>query len=605
MKNLKRLVAVVLCLTIVFSVFTLVGCNDEKTPEGTVSINFWYDCGLQTQSVYRELISTYNSTQGPTDGVYVVGSRKSGIASSARTQITGGNPPNVIMISDSVFKAYARDGLFLDLSNYLSSGSGAYDESSIPQNMVDRFKISVGSNGSKTYVGAGESTLGVPFASNPTVLFYNVKMFNDQGINIISVPEEELSSYNSEHGTNFAAHGYAEYTVGYLTGDAANFKSSQNLSGKTVVKVFNNAVPMNWEELRNISKYFTKEYNSSSPTDRAFATEWWFAHGWSVGGDCIGWDGEKYNFTLADDSANYLVVAPNGVTINGTTYAKGQTVKYEDKLNSSDISKCVSDGTIYELPSQKDALMEFLCLTGDTQTVIDGNVKGYGIAYYDKSYRNENFTAGKSAIVLNSFSSFISFENVLKDSVDMAVVYQYREYIGGSVYTDGGNEYLKVIGESYDGQVYTGELKNVNGTDVVGNLTSHDGIEALVIPKNSDSTKYDAAWKFIRWASGEEGQRILAKTGNIVPLYTSLALSDAFYSLNANKNYYAPALMSRTTDTGDWGYFEDGQWVTDWANDFNDKLRQGKQTLTEFLNANESKAQSACENTNVVIKGWR
>ena len=82
-------------------------------------------------------------------------------------------------------------------------------------------------------------------------------------------------------------------------------------------------------------------------------------------------------------------------------------------------------------------------------------------------------------------------------------------------------------------------------------------------------------------------------------------MSDTFYSLNEARNYYAPAMMSRTSDVGDWGYFEDGEWVTDWSDDFNNKLRMGTQTLSAFLSANGTKAQEACASTTMRIKGWR
>lgn len=399
MKRVKRILATACCLMMCCS--TLVGCAGEKIPEGATQITFWYDCGLQTQSVYRELIQKYNETQGITDGVYVVGSRKTGISTSARTQITGGDPPNAIMISDTVFKAYARDDLFLDMSDYYAEMPGCYSEESIPSNMTDRFKITVGSNGGKTQVGDGEKLLGIPFGSDPCILYYNKELFKGQGIHIISVPEEELDAYNDSHGTNFAPHGYAEYKVGYLTGDAASYTQSKSIAGNDVVKVFNNAIPANWEEFRNLNKYFTKEYNASSPTKRGYGNEWWFAHGWSVGGDCIGWDGEKYNFTIADETANYL--ATKSVTVNGHAYTAGQTIRYEDKINDSNVSSYVNDGSLYELPSQKDALMEFLRLTGTMNTVIDGDIKGYGLGYPDEYYRGEGFTRSETAIAAGAF----------------------------------------------------------------------------------------------------------------------------------------------------------------------------------------------------------
>lgn len=588
------------------SLLSFAACGEkEEVPEGSTEITFWYDSGLETQSVYRELVQTYNEGQGVEDGVYVLGSRKVGISESARMQITGGTPPNVVMISDTVFRTYAIEGLFHDMTEFYEEQPGDYSEEEIPENMVNRFRITVGENGQKTVVGEGETLYGVPFGNDPNVLFYNVGYFEEQGINIISVPEEELDAYNEEHGTNFAAHGYAEYKPGYLTGDAASLSASTSIAGDQVVKVFNNAIPTNWEEFRQLNKYFTKQYNPSSTTERGFGNEWWFANSWSVGSDCIGWDGEKYNFTLADETPNYLVTA-DSVTINGVEYTAGETVRYEDKIAEPGIA--TMEG-VYELPSQRDALMEFLCMTGSTDVIVDGSVTGYGVGYADGYYRSDGFLHEESVIISSGFSGRIGFDRALGDDFDMAVSYQYREYEGGSVYYEGGtgfgNEYLKVIGETYDGDVYTGELKEENGTPIEGNLTIHDCATALVIPERSDSSKYEAAWKFIRWAAGPEGQAILAKTGNVVPNQDSIALSDTFYSVGGEKNFYAAALMSRGSDVGDWGYFENGEWVTDWSSDFNNRLRMGIDTLSDFLANNQEMAQTACAETTIRIKGWR
>ncbi len=47
-----------------------------------------------------------------------------------------------------------------------------------------------------------------------------------------------------------------------------------------------------------------------------------------------------------------------------------------------------------------------------------------------------------------------------------------------------------------------------------------------------DSTKKDAAWKFIEFMAGKEGQRALAETGRTVPALISVAQSDAFLKSN-------------------------------------------------------------------------
>lgn len=83
---------------------------------------------------------------------------------------------------------------------------------------------------------------------------------------------------------------------------------------------------MNWEEFRYLSKCFTDDYNPGSTTETGSGTHWWFSYGWSVGGDCVGYNEaeKKYEFTVADASKNYLVVAAEGVTVGETSYAAGE-----------------------------------------------------------------------------------------------------------------------------------------------------------------------------------------------------------------------------------------------------------------------------------------
>ena len=61
----------------------------------------------------------------------------------------------------------------------------------------------------------------------------------------------------------------------------------------------------------------------------------------------------------------------------------------------------------------------------------------------------------------------------------------------------------------------TGELDKdaVSGVPFVGRQTGYATFYTLLIPENSDSENYEAAWKFIRWAASEEGQKIYMKTG--------------------------------------------------------------------------------------------
>lgn len=593
---MKKTVKALTLALILGTVFAFAGCGGEKVPEGRVKIEFWYEADLNTNSTYYELVKTYNDTQGVEDGVYVSPDMINGIGDE-RSTYEGSCDASVVMITnDEVFKGLAVDGLFVDMSGYLEESD--FDLSEIPQSTIDSGRLTVGGKGEKSYAGEGQALLAMPFGTSSCVLFYNKSHFASVGINVISVSEEELEAYNSANGTQYQPHGYAEY----LNAPAEGLISSQNMAGQTVYKVFNNRIPTNWEEMRYLSKMLTQSYNESASSKYGYLGEYWFQYGWSVGGDCIGYDGEQYQFTLMDKSANYLVTKP--VTVNGNEYAAGEIVSYEDKVNQSGIESM--DG-LYELPSQYDAVLEFLRLSvGNFE--VDTGITGYGVTPSVLTGIQGQFLSGDVAMVLSTYAFDINnFKRSMNGGFDLAPLTQYREYKGGSIYQTGtgfAEEQLKVIGETYGGEVYTGELAYENGTPLVGSRDVMGRMFYLVIPTNSDPAKYEAAWKFISWAAGEEGQKIMIKTGRFEPNQTSLAYNE-FAEQGTDLNYWAVADASRYLDYGDWAYFESGEWVTDWANDFNNYLRKGQMTISKFLDNNETAASAACAETNIVILGRR
>ncbi len=198
-----------------------------------------------------------------------------------------------------------------------------------------------------------------------------------------------------------------------------------------------------------------------------------------------------------------------------------------------------------------------------------------------------------------------------KSEFDICLPETYREYEGGSVYQSGGDgfahEYLKVIGEMYDDVEYTGDLKVVNGTKIVGNSTSASISQGLVIPACSDPAKYQAAWNFISWVA-TEGQKYIAYTKTLAPVAAKTLFSNDYMGnedVAHGKNLYAVAKMSQNAGRGDWGYFEGGKWVRDWSGDFNGSVRKGTMTLSEFAKANGTTAKTALNNMYCVIKGIR
>lgn len=300
------------------------------------------------------------------------------------------------MLSDEVFKDIAIDGLFLDLTEYAERDQ--FDFSGMPTGLLNSARMTIGKKGEKTYTGEGQNLQAMPFGIDPFVLYINRQNFENWGINFISVAENELDAYNEEHGTHYMPHGYAEYAEG--NAPATGLTLSENLAGEQVYKVFNNRISTNWEEFRYLAKCFTRSYRADSPTPNGFVTGWWFPFGWSVGGDCIGWDGEKYNFTLMDETPNYL--ATKEVTVNGKTYSAGDLITYEDKVNADGIAEI--DG-LFELPSQREAVTEFLRYSLNRDYAVDGSgTEGYQIMPSNFALRLGNFTNNTISMVCEQYS---------------------------------------------------------------------------------------------------------------------------------------------------------------------------------------------------------
>ena len=568
-----------------------VACGDE-VPEGTTEISFWYDTTMSSNKYYEELARTYNEGQGKTDGVYVRPELTGGISKGARPYLTK-DSPNVMTIDETVFKDFAIDGLYTDLTAYYESDKAFYNEDDVPAGLANRNRFTRNAGG-VSYAGEGQQLVGLPFGSTPYVVYYNKNAFKTYKINIVSCEEEKLKTQYP----SLQPHGYAEYVNSPFDGAV----SSTNLAGETVYKVFNNRIPMNWEEMRYLSKCFTKTkdngggYNPTSPTAYGYVTEWWFNYAWTVGGDCVGYNGEKYEFTLGDTTPNYLVTAKDGVTVNGVHYAAGETVRYEDKV------KITSTEGLTALPSTYEAIAEINRYPIPEDKVYDENVPGYGIAYPDSGERNTAFNSGMVAMAMLGPVTLAEVDRNMRGNYDIAPCQQYRRYKGGSVYYNGEetfkNEYLKVIGK--DG--YTGELEKVGDTLVTGRIAACAESPSLVVPKNSDPEKHEASWKFIRWAAGPDGQKILAQTG-IVPNQKSVSFSDDYLKTRTDINLYARSLTASGGDIGDWAYFQNGDWVKGWSGEFNDDVREGHTKFADFYSNRKAAAETAINGMKIVMKG--
>ena len=603
-KQIKKVVAVMLVGAMTIGMMAC-GKNGASADAGDRTVIHYAASYVtaQVRDYYLEMVETYNNGQGKKDGVYVQMTENAGVISGLDSALRGNYMYDVLQLNDDEYKALAVQGnnYFVVLDKYLTDDvKKSMDWDDIPDSLVNRFRMNTKVDKKGVYVsGEGAELLALPNGSDPQVLFYNKEILAKANINIISVPEAELTSYNSKNNATLKAHGYAEYKEAPF----ANAKSSKNEAGEFVYKVFNECIAMNWEELRCVARAMQKQYGY----EYGYMSEWWFNYGWSVGGDCVGWNDAigEYEFTLADKQANYLAL--QDISVNGRNYKKGDVLLYEDKtfLNKNAGKKSELSGKIYELPSQYDAILEFNRLGVPADKLADTGIKGYGIAPSTTANRTARFTSGTDCpFLIEYFSQTESFKSILGDDLGMTMPAQYREYVGGSTYKKGGNEYLKVIGETYDGVVYTGDLHMEGDVAIVGEAATASEASGFFVPANTKNKNYDAAIKFITWAAGEEGQAILAKGNNKVPNQISYGLKDyAKAEGRSISNMWVGPYLAQEAEIGDYTYFTSLTWITEWSQTFNSDVREGKMTLTDFVAKKKNVADTGLKGMNIQIIG--
>ena len=613
----KHLAAFGVLAVLAGSAVAATGCGPKK-PEGAgnrtvVMYQAAFD-DTDTRAYYNELVNTYNSGQGVTDNVFVqMVTGSGGAISGLDNALMSGYPYDVVQIGDTQIKGLVSTGrkFFVELDQYLTAdvkASMEYDQ--IPAGLKNRFCMNQTTENNKYLAGEGTATLGLPMTNVPHVMWYNVAAMKTAGINVISVSETELET--SEQYAKVQPHGYAEYAESHKPFEGA--KTSKNEAGQIVYKVFNDRIAMNWEETRCLSRAFMTQYDF----EYGYISEWWYNYGWSVGGDCVGWDetAGAYKFTIGDDQDNYLVLAD--VTVNGRKYKAGDVLLYEDKakVNSDATLKTTLQNSLHVLPSMRDATLEFNRLSIPTSKYADTGLNGYGVSAESLANRTSKFTSGKCPFYNESYENANTFKASMPGGVDIAPLTQWREYQGGSTYQKNGasgfaNEYLKVIGETYkngkgEDEIYTGELKKdeTTGTPFVGRVTADTVASALFLPKNTRNKNYDAAAKFVVWAASADAQKILAKSGVLTPNQLDAGLGEcAAYETNVLKNSWAAAYMTQNCDIGDFAYFLGNTWITPWSSVFNNEVRKGDKTLTDFLSEKQSDADKALANMRIRMMG--
>ncbi len=588
--------------------FALSACIGTGPDSNATVIHFIGVHDTYSQAAMNELINNYNEGQGKEDGVFVNATWSNGDYGQYSSTLARSTRYSVVTVSVGQLKQLGVSDylLQLDTDDLLTPERKAkidYDQISDELLNPYRFNGKNKNTDGKYEAGYGQPLRGIPYGVSPFVLFYNSLIFKNAGINIVSVAEDKIEAYNTEHGTNLMPHGYAEYKNSPFSGAI----SSQNLDNKMVYKVFNNAIAMNWEEARILSYSFQIQRGMNY----GYMSEWWFNYGFSVGGDCIGWSDQKkeYEFTIGDKSDNWLAI--DNLVVNNTEYKKGEVLYHEDAayVNAGNASSAVTS-KLHVMPSQYDAFLESNRLGVPRNKSAETGLNGYGVSPNTTTSRSARFLTGSDCpLLIESYSNVNPFKSSLKENFDIALSPQYREFVGGSVVgnaSDITTQRLKVIGETYGDVVYNGELvKAENGTPIVGEIQNVGTSNALCIPVNSDPSKYQASMDFISWVCSSEGQLQIAKSNSYIPTLGNVALSDDFLNSDDRKvqNTYAASLASRNMDIGDYHYFQTKTWIDSWASLLNVDVRNGTCTLTSFLEQKKTEADNALATMTLRVYG--
>ena len=535
--KLKRWIA---CLLVAIAMLNLCACgsNGGKPSNGTVTLQFWGWGDDVEASVFQEITNRFNETVGKEKNITVkyVQKASSSYSSDTALALSGNHTPDIVYVEDKFIKSWAEAEYLSQLDSGEFSGfdfTNAGGE--IWANAISRYRFDP-----ETATSSESAPLwALPKDICPTVLYYNASYLKQLQITEISVPEEELAAYNSANGTSYTAKGYDSAT-----------------------RVFNNRIPMSWSETIELAK----EMQKIDGCDYGYYNEWWYAYGWSVGGDVVQYipDG-YYKFTLNDNTKNYIVkddVA--SVTINGNTYAAGEIISYQDKTAITTADKT----NLNELPSMYDAFLEFVALTAKEGSVVGTRVDGtqqlgYGVSMGANSLgtadAEDYFASGKFGMFVDGRWEVPTLRKNMTEnskwgagSWNVAPLPVYKEY-------------------------------DANGNVTVHGIAGgHSGSMGLAIAEGSDNKQ--AAFEFLKFVAGEEGQKAQAEAGFAIPNQKALASQDVFLQPTqdpANAIVFVEAAAVQRP--GDWWSLTNSAWIDDWANYLNYTVRENKATVNEMF----------------------
>ncbi len=584
----KKILCVLLSLVLGTSV--LCACGGGS---GSGAVKFWVYGDESELEIYTLMTEEFNNTYGKENGIKVDISTKppANYESLIQTVSTSKSGPDVFLVIEDNFKKWINMGFLADMTSYLDAVTDI-DISDVYATTVDRLRYNIDKNTSNV----DDPLYGLPLDTKPSAIYYNETMFEQAGIIVISVDEENMDAWNRGEIADNRGKKKSDFPkLNGVTVPKKGYYRSENpytadlgftMPSASEILVFNNRIAMNWDEVEDLSMIFTPSYNPNAGTkfgtDFGYFTEWWFNYGWSVGGDCLtdlSGNGD-WNFSLLDASPNYYVNKDGFAgAYSGKTYNKGETLSHLDKydipagqvMTADDeggytyngnkigiraaVTEAATTGDLIALPSTREAFTRYLKLGAEKNANIEGE-GGLAISpnplTFSTRTRMNYFYSGKMAMLVD-YSSYMATvsEQAEKRGFkwDIAPLVVYKQYVDP---TDPNND----------------------ETVVIGKKAGQSNSKAMVSRENAQNK--EAAAKFMKWMASKNGQAIRAENGHF-PNQSSLISSVKFPG-------YAPANVKTFSESldwqgaGDWWYMPDYEWINVWAIPLNSNVRNGKMT---------------------------
>lgn len=611
MTKFKRIAATSVAVLAAMSATALTACSKPRDGSHIVFCSYGDESEL---AIYTEMVDEFNKTYGAEHNIKVdhtpIGI--TGYNNYIQSMSTARNSYDVCVVIEDRFKAWATTGIIGPMEEYFNAVTDI-DVSDVFPNTVNRLRLNVSNNTSNL----SDPLYGMPLDTKPSALYYNESMFNKAGIIIISVDEEDMDAWNRGEIADKRGHkksdfaklsnvtvpkkGYYRSVRPYVSGFEWTMPASDE------ILVFNNRIPMNWDEMEDLAMIFSPSSNPNAGkdfgTDYGMFTEWWFNYGWAVGGNCLqdlSGDGE-WNFSLLDSTPNYIVTGESYTgKWSGKVYNTGETLEHNDKFDlpvgkvmtpdnnggytldgnklgiRADVTAAATDGTLGELPSTRDAFTRYLRLGASKTSVIE-NAGGLDIApnpiIFNSRTRQNYWYSGKMAMLVD-YSTYI--ENFSKQATiynfewDVAPLIVYKEY------TEPMNP-------------------NCDTVKIQGKEAGECNSKAMCVRARTSTQVKESAAKFIKWMASKEGQSLRAEKGHF-PNQQEL-LESIKYNGYAPKNITVFSENLQYQSAGDWWYLPDDMWIKTWATPLNSEVRNG--TLTYDL-----WKKDAIPNTNEYLKKY-